>query len=75
MINTSSNVGEYRQAINNLETNYLPRSGGKMTGAITTTSEAPLSRDVTTSSLEIHGGTSYTKGAYLYLTGQDSSYT
>ena len=34
MINTSSNLGEYREAINNLENNYLPKSGGTMTGNI-----------------------------------------
>jgi hypothetical protein len=73
-INNSKNQGEYRKAINDLESNYLPKSGGTMTGAITTKSQAPLSRDVNSSSLEIHGGTQYTTGAYLYLTGQDSSY-
>jgi hypothetical protein len=73
-INNSKNQGEYRKAINDLESNYLPKSGGTMTGAITTKSAAPLSRDVNSSSLEIHGGTQYTTGAYLYLTGQDSSY-
>lgn len=73
-INNSKNQGEYRKAINDLEYNYLPKTGGTMTGSITTTAAVPIMSSTDSSSIEFHaGGSSYKNGAYLYMTGQNHS--
>ena len=54
--------------------NYLPLSGGTMTGAITLETAYALKRNVDSSSLIIFGGTANNRGAYLNLSGKDSSY-
>lgn len=73
-INNSKNQGEYRKAINDLESNYLPKTGGTMTGSITTTAVVPIMSSTDSSSIEFHaGGSSYKNGAYLYMTGQNHS--
>ena len=52
----------------------LSTSGGTLTGSIKCSSATPLYRSTDDASIEIHGGSeSYTTGAYLYLTGQNSS--
>lgn len=73
-INNSKNQGEYRKAINDLESNYLAKTGGTMTGSITTTAAVPIMSSTDSSSIEFHaGGSSYKNGAYLYMTGQNHS--
>ncbi len=74
MINTSSNLGEYREAINNLENNYLPKSGGTMTGIITRSGY--LARSGSKENiLALLSGTDVTHGAGLWLAGNDYSGT
>ena len=51
----------------------LPLSGGSMTGAIISTDGYFVKRDVNDSYLQLTAGTAYSKGAYLYMTGQDNS--
>ena len=73
-ISTSSNTGTYRKAINNIQSNYLLKTGGTMSGSIATSAAVPIMSSTDSSSIEFHGGgNSYTTGAYLYLTGQNHS--
>ena len=52
---------------------YLPLSGGTMTGAITASSTEFLKRNVDNSSIRVMGGTDYTKGAWIALVGKDNT--
>jgi hypothetical protein len=51
--------------------NVLTSAGGTIDGKIYSSVSSPLQRNVDTGTLQVLGGTEYTKGGYLYLTGQD----
>lgn len=51
--------------------NVLTSAGGTIDGKIYSSVSSPLQRNVDTGTLQVLGGTEYTKGSYLYLTGQD----
>ena len=53
----------------------LPLSGGTITDTIHSNALVAIDRLADNSSIEFHAASSYTKGAYLYLTGQDSDYS
>lgn len=55
-----------------LANNYLPLSGGTMTGYLTMGAEY-IERNVDNASLTLCGGTSYSNGAYVSLNGKDKS--
>ena len=50
---------------------YLPLSGGTMTGAIKSSVETILARSSNDASIVIAGGSSWSNGAYLSLSGKD----
>lgn len=51
----------------------LPLSGGTMTGPILFTHSVVIKKDTNDGYIQVNATTDYTKGAYLYLTGQDSN--
>lgn len=73
-INNSKNHGEYRKTINSLESNYLPKSGGTMTGVITR--NGYLARSGSEDNiLSLLSGTDVTHGSGLWLAGNNYSGT
>lgn len=55
------------QEINTIKSNYLPKSGGIMSGVIRTSSH--ITKSVDNSYLDIYGGTSHQRGSQLTLFG------
>ena len=54
--------------------NFLPLSGGTMTGSVTSNMSAPIISNTGTSGrVTIGGGTAYNTGAYVWLYGKDHS--
>lgn len=70
-INNAKNHGEYRKAINNIESNYLPKSGGTMTGAIVNTNKTGISKPDATSRLDLLSSTTYFDGGWISIFGKD----
>jgi hypothetical protein len=56
-----------------LAKDYLPLNGGTMRSGISFSVGLAISRNVNNDSLSIYGGTNYLNGAYLSLSGKDSS--
>ena len=56
----------------NVALNALPKTGGDLTGPITTNTTVPIKRNVDNQWIEMYGGTTYVNGAYLRLDGKGS---
>lgn len=64
---TPDDVGSSEETIRNIvSANFLPRSGGEMTGIV-------ISRNVDNSQLQLRGAPEHNTGAYLALFGQNNS--
>jgi hypothetical protein len=76
MITNSSNLGEYRKAINDIKSNYLSLSGGGMKGNIRfdNGTDTQLYKNITNGRFIVRGGDpNFSGGASLYLHGKDHS--
>lgn len=68
-INSSSNLGEYRKAINNIKSNYLSLSGGGMKGNIRfdNGTDTQLYKNITNGRFIIRGGDPNFSGGGFFI--------
>lgn len=61
--------------IQDIETTYLSKSGGEITGTLSfsNNSQSVIRTTSDTYKLDLYGGTSYDNGGWLYLSGKESS--